>query len=116
MLNNINPTTTSAWKKLEAHKMEIAAKRMRELFNENNSRFDEFSIEDNDLVFDYSKNLVTKETMNLLLALADECKLKDAIEDQFTGAAINITEDRAVLHTALRNFSGKGVMLNGSDI
>ncbi|HTE25042.1 glucose-6-phosphate isomerase [Flavitalea sp.] len=116
MLNNINPTTTSAWKKLEAHKPGMASKRMRELFKDNNSRFDEFSIEDNDLVFDYSKNLVNTETMKLLLGLADECKLKDAIEDQFKGAPINVTEGRAVLHTALRNFSDNAVILDGKDI
>jgi glucose-6-phosphate isomerase len=116
MLNTINPTTTSAWKKLQAHKPEIDSIRVRELFKENEKRFAEFSIEDNDLVFDYSKNLVKAETMKLLLALADECKLKDAIEDQFTGAAINVTEGRAVLHTALRDFSGNPVMLDGKDI
>ncbi|MHA4844486.1 glucose-6-phosphate isomerase [Flavitalea antarctica] len=116
MLNTINPTTTVAWKKLQAHKSEIESTRVRQLFRENKQRFADFSIEDNDLVFDYSKNLVTAETMKLLLALAEECKLKDAIEDQFTGAAINVTEGRAVLHTALRDFSGNAVMLDGSDI
>jgi glucose-6-phosphate isomerase len=116
MLNTINPTTTSAWKKLAAHKPEMDATRVAELFKENQSRFEDFSIEDNELVFDYSKNLVNAQTMKLLLALADECKLKEAIEDQFTGAAINVTEGRAVLHTALRNFSGNPVILDGKDI
>ncbi|MBC7827009.1 MAG: glucose-6-phosphate isomerase, partial [Chitinophagaceae bacterium] len=94
----------------------MASKKLREMFRDNDSRFADLSIEDQDLVFDYSKNLVNADTMRLLLALADECKLKESIEDQFTGASINVTEGRAVLHTALRNFSGKPQMLDGKDI
>ncbi|RYY13959.1 MAG: glucose-6-phosphate isomerase, partial [Chitinophagaceae bacterium] len=116
MLKNINPTTTDAWKKLEAHKTTIAQQRVKELFKKNESRFADFSIEDNDLVFDYSKNLLNSETVKLLLELADECKLKDSIEDQFNGAVINVTEGRPVLHTALRNFSNNPVMAEGKDV
>jgi len=89
---------------------------MRDLFKLNENRASQFSIEDKDLLFDYSKNLVTEETLELLLSLAQQSKLKEAIELQFTGAPINATEGRAVLHTALRNFSGQPIIADGKDV
>ncbi len=116
MLSNINPTKTKAWQQLQQHKQNFADQHMRDLFAENKNRSSEFSIEDNALLFDYSKNIISKETMGLLLALAEECKVKQAIESQFNGDAINATEGRAVLHTALRNFSGKPVISESRDV
>ncbi|HMF73373.1 MAG TPA: hypothetical protein VK616_17955, partial [Flavitalea sp.] len=116
MLSNINPTKTKAWQQLQQHKQKFAGQHMRDLFKENKNRSSEFSIEDNALLFDYSKNIVSKETIGLLLALAEECKVKEAIESQFNGEAINATEGRAVLHTALRNFSGKPVISDNLDV
>ena len=81
---------------------------MRELFSQDPNRFDRFSQIDGDLLFDYSKNIITAETIGLLNELATECGLKDAISAMFDGEKINRTENRAVLHTALRNFSGLG--------
>ena len=116
MLHNINPTTTESWKKLLAHQQAMASTGIRQLFEQDPGRFTDFSIEDNDLLFDYSKNIVNKDTMKLLMGLAEECKLRDAIENQFNGSAINATEGRAVLHTALRNFSDDAVITEGKDV
>ncbi len=89
---------------------------MKELFKADAGRFKKFSLQFNDILFDYSKNIITADTMQLLLQLANECKLSDAIEAMFTGEKINGTEDRAVLHTALRNFSGEAVITDGKDV
>ncbi len=112
----INPTSTRAWKKLEAHAEKMKQVHMRDLFKSDADRFTSFSIEEKDILFDYSKNIVTKETIDLLIELADESKLKDAITGMFNGEKINQTEGRAVLHTALRNFSGDPVMTDGEDV
>jgi len=112
----INPTSTRAWKKLEAHAEKMKQVHMRDLFKSDADRFSSFSIEEKDILFDYSKNIVTKETIDLLIELADESKLKDAITGMFNGEKINQTEGRAVLHTALRNFSGDPVMTDGEDV
>ncbi len=112
----INPTSTRAWKKLEAHAEKMKQVHMRDLFKSDADRFSSFSIEEKDILFDYSKNIITKETIDLLIELADESKLKDAITGMFNGEKINQTEGRAVLHTALRNFSGDPVMTDGEDV
>ncbi|MEY3687304.1 MAG: hypothetical protein RIR84_145 [Bacteroidota bacterium] len=112
----INPTSTQAWKKLEAHAEKMKQVHMRDLFNSDADRFASFSIEEKDILFDYSKNIITKETIDLLIELADDSKLKDAITGMFNGEKINQTEGRAVLHTALRNFSGDSVMSDGEDV
>ena len=112
----INPTSTRSWKKLEAHAEKMKQVHMRDLFNSDADRFASFSIEEKDILFDYSKNIITKETIDLLIELADESKLKDAIAGMFNGEKINQTEGRAVLHTALRNFSGDPVMADGEDV
>lgn len=103
-LPKINPTTTKAWNQLESHFKEIKEVKMQQLFEKDAVRADTFKIEWQDFYIDYSKNRITSETMNLLLALAEEVKLKEAIEAQFGGEKINQTEDRSVMHTALRDF------------
>jgi glucose-6-phosphate isomerase len=114
MFPTINPTETTAWKKL----LEIAtqSKTIKDLFAEDADRFSKFTIQLENILFDYSKNNIDQETLQQLLQLAEECKLQDAIEAMFVGEKINKTEDRSVLHTALRNFSGKAVLHNGEDV
>lgn len=116
MLPKINPTTTPAWNRLLAHYLEIKNKRMKSFFDEDATRFEKMSITFNEIIFDYSKNIVTDETKKLLLELANDCKLKEAIEAMFSGEKINETENRAVLHTALRNCTDTPVVLDGLDI
>lgn len=116
MLHNINPTTTSAWKALSAHAAEIKQTSLRKLFAEDAQRFPRYTLQLEDILFDYSKNLITDKTLRLLLDLAEECKVKDGIEAMFSGEKINQTEDRSVLHTALRNVSGKPVLSDGKDV
>ncbi|MEM0517035.1 glucose-6-phosphate isomerase [Aequorivita flava] len=100
----VNPTKTEAWKALENHFQNIKEHQMQQVFSEDSKRANRFKIEWQDFYFDFSKNRITDETISLLLKLAEEVKLKEAIDLQFSGAKINKTEDRAVLHTALRNF------------
>lgn len=114
-LQRINPVQTKAWEKLEKHYKETAGSSLRELFKDPN-RFQKFHIRFDDLLLDYSKNLIDDETMNLLIELAEDCKLNSAIEKMFTGDRINETEDRAVLHTALRNRSNQQVIVDGKDV
>lgn len=116
MFPKINPTQTQAWKDLSDHQKEMKNVQMKDLFTKNPNRFEEMSLQLGDILFDYSKNLITKETLDKLLNLADDCKLKAAKEAMFAGEKINETEDRAVMHTALRNFSDKPIMIDGVDI
>jgi glucose-6-phosphate isomerase len=117
MLPRINPTNTQAWFLLQKHhEEEMSRRHMRDLFSADPERFKKFSIRLHDLLFDYSKNLLTPKTLQLLLQLAEDCKLKDAIHDMFAGIRINETEQRAVLHTALRNFSDSAILVEGKDI
>lgn len=116
MLPAINPTTTNAWQLLEAHAQEMKKQHMKELFAADPHRFSRFSTCAEDIVFDYSKNLITEQTIQLLIQLASECGIKEAIVSMFAGEKINETEGRAVLHTALRNFSGHPVLSDGKDI
>jgi glucose-6-phosphate isomerase len=89
---------------------------MRDLFAQDSQRFDTFSLNFNDILLDYSKNRITQETMDLLLKAVDESGLKTRIEQMFSGEKINITEDRAVLHVALRNRSNRPIMVDGEDV
>ncbi|MEO6732980.1 MAG: glucose-6-phosphate isomerase [Ferruginibacter sp.] len=116
MFPKINPTSTPAWQALSQHFDEIKNVQMKELFAADANRFTKFSIRTNDILFDYSKNIITEKTKELLLQLAYDCKLPDAIRAMFEGEKINESEKRAVLHTALRNFSGKAVLFEGNDI
>ncbi len=116
MLPHIQPNTTQAWQALDVHANEMRSTHMRTLFASDADRFKKYSMCTTDLVFDYSKNLVTDTTMQLLMQLADECRLKDGIEAMFNGEKINATENRSVLHTALRNFSDSPVSVDGKDV
>ncbi|MGR5391923.1 glucose-6-phosphate isomerase [Vibrio crassostreae] len=117
MLKNINPTHTQAWKALTAHFESAQDMDMKELFAQDAKRFESFSTRfGSDFLVDYSKNLIDAETMQHLFALANETEVKSAIEAMFGGDAINKTEGRSVLHTALRNRSDKPVMVDGKDV
>ncbi len=117
MLKNINPTQTQAWKALTAHFESAQDMDLKTLFAEDAQRFTEFSAQfGSDILVDYSKNLINKETMEHLFALANETELKSAIDAMFSGEAINKTEGRAVLHTALRNRSNTPVVVDGKDV
>ncbi len=100
----INPTKTEAWKMLEKHFQEMKEQQMQDVFSEDPNRAERFKIEWQDFYVDYSNNRITEKTISLLLKLAEEVKLKEAIAQQFSGEKINETENRAVLHTALRDY------------
>ena len=89
---------------------------MRDLFAADLQRFERFSLTFNDILFDFSKNRITEKTLSLLEQLAEECKLSAKIEAMFRGARINVTENRAVLHIALRNRSNRPILLDGDDV
>ena len=117
MFPKVNPTTTQAWLLLKRHfEEEMQRIKMKTLFQNDVERFDKFSLQFNDILFDYSKNIINPKTLQLLQLLAEECNVKDAIAAMFNGEIINETEDRQVLHTALRNFSGNPVLSNGADV
>jgi glucose-6-phosphate isomerase len=116
MLPKINPTKTESWKKLKTHYAAMKGRRMVDLFREDPKRFSRFSLSLDDILLDYSKNIITRETMGLLLGLARECKLRPAIHSLFRGEAINETEGRPVLHVALRNRGGTPIRVNGRDV
>lgn len=116
MLPVINPANTVAWKKLQEHYKEIKQVSLQELFENDPKRFDKFSCCTKDLVLDYSKNRITQKTMGLLVDLAKECQLEKCRSLFFSGAAINATEHRAVLHTALRNFSSQPIYVEGKNV
>ena len=108
-------TSSTAWQALSAHYNRIALTHMRQMFHEDGARHEKFSIKVGNLFLDYSKNRITIETRQLLIDLANHARLPDAIERMFTGCKINTTEQRAVLHTALRNRSDRPVFVDGKD-
>jgi len=116
MLKQTNPMRTAAWKKLSAHYKVMKNRQMKDLFQGDGERFTKFSLRLEDILVDYSKNIITEETLYLLLALAEEVGLSDAREKMFTGDAINGTEKRAVLHVALRNSPDRPIYLNSRDV
>lgn len=115
-LNIINPTETSAWKKLEMHYSEMQKASMQELFQLDNKRTEKFNLKWNDFLIDYSKNIINQETIHLLLELAEEIGLKSAITNYFDGDIINQTENRAVLHTALRAKESAIINVDGDNV
>ncbi|WP_426476367.1 glucose-6-phosphate isomerase [Chryseobacterium sp. CBSDS_008] len=115
MLSKINPTQTNSWKALDEH-FGGNDFDLRTLFQYNPNRFNEFSLQKDNYLFDYSKNLIDSKTKDLLLQLAEESQLKDAISRMFSGDKINETEGRAVLHTALRDFSDREIIVDGENI
>lgn len=116
MLPKVDPVKTNSWQKLRIHHRLVKKAQMKDLFQKDVKRFTRFSIRFEDLLVDYSKNILTGETLRLLLGLARECKLKAAIEKMFSGDAINETENRAVLHIALRNRANTPIYVQGQDV
>jgi len=117
MFPKVTPKDTKAWQQLQEHyNTEIKGVHMRSLFAADPQRFSRYSLTLDDILFDYSKNIVSDKTLGLLRQLAEESKVKEAIEAMFTGEKINQTEDRSVLHTALRNLSGTPVYSDGKDV
>ena len=116
-MKNINPTNTQAWKALEAHQSQLAHTTIADLFKQEQNRFNDYSLTfENQILVDFSKNKINQETLKLLHQLAKESALDEAINAMFTGEKINRTENRAVLHTALRNRSNAPVYVDGKDV
>ena len=116
-MKNINPTNTQAWKALEAHQSQLANTTIADLFKQEQNRFNDYSLTfENQILVDFSKNKINQETLKLLHQLAKESALDEAINAIFTGEKINRTENRAVLHTALRNRSNAPVYVDGKDV
>lgn len=109
-------TQSAAWQALSSHYAAIKSQQMRQMFQDDPSRFEKFSLQFDDLLFDYSKNRINAETVKLLVDLAEQADLKARIEQMFTGEKINSTERRAALHTALRNRSDQPVYVDGKDV
>ena len=115
-LNTINPTETLSWNKLQKHFNDMQNASMKEMFQQDNSRTEQFNIQWKDFLIDYSKNIINKNTIDLLLELANEIGLKKAINEYFEGVIINQTENRAVLHTALRAKESAVITVNGKNV
>ena len=116
MLKNINPTFTKSWTALEEHAAEWKSKPLVQLFEANQDRFDKFSVSWQNLLFDFSKTHFNTNTLQLFKSLFKEVDLEGAIQSQLKGEAINETENRAVLHTALRDLSDQPVLVNGENV
>ncbi|MFT7121947.1 MAG: glucose-6-phosphate isomerase [Neolewinella sp.] len=116
MLPNVDPSSTLAWKELEMHAHEMEGRHMKDLFAQDPDRFSKLSQTFEDILLDYSKNIITQDTLDVLYSLAEECGLKEATEQMFNGEKINGTEGRAVLHTALRNRGQGKIMFEGEDV
>ena len=115
-LDTINPSTTAAWQQLQNHFPKMQTASMQEMFDNDTKRAQKFHLQWNDFLVDYSKNIINQETMDLLLNLANEVNLKTAISSYFGGEIINQTENRAVLHTALRSPETAKVLVEGSNV
>lgn len=116
MLPNVNPTQTNAWKELQKYFAEFNGTHMKDLFAKDAARAEKYSLQLGDIFVDYSKNIVDEKVLTLLFQLAEECGLKDAIKAEFTGEKINKTENRSVLHIALRNRDNHPIMSDGQDV
>ena len=116
MLPTINPTQTNAWKELENYFATFKGTQMKDMFAKDSQRAAKYSLQFEDIFVDFSKNLIDEKVMSLLLKLAEECGLKDAIEAEFIGEKINKTEKRSVLHIALRNRSNSPIYSDGKDV
>lgn len=116
MLPKINPIETKAWQKLEEMYFDFEGAHMKDLFAKDAGRFEKYSLKFEDILVDFSKNILDEEVKATLIELAEECGLKGAIESMFTGEKINATEDRSVLHVALRNRSNTPVLVDGKDV
>ena len=116
MLPKVNPVLTAAWEKLEDYYYGFEGVQMKEIFEKDQSRFDKFSLKFEDILVDFSKNIIDEQVFATLMELAEECGLQDAIESMFNGEKINVTENRAVLHVALRNRSNSRIVVDGEDV
>ncbi len=120
MLLNKDPQSSKAWEQLQNHYQTMKTTTMKDLFKKDDqsdsTRFDKYHIQHEELLFDFSKNRINDETFSLLISLAEEMQVSDAIKKQFSGDIINQTEKRAVLHTALRNKSSNPVLVDGQDV
>ena len=116
MLPTIDPTTTKSWKKLSNYFTSIGKQSLNQLFESDNNRAQKFSLQWQNLFVDYSKTHIDEQTMRLLIELARECHLAEAIEQMFIGEKINQTQKRAVLHFALRNLGDDPVFLDGREV
>lgn len=116
MLPKVNPMNTKAWNRLEEYHFSFEDMHLKELFATDPERFQKYALKFEEMLVDYSKNLVDSEIMESLFELAKECGLKEATESMFTGQKINATEDRAVLHVALRNRSNTPIVVDGEDV
>jgi len=116
MLPKINPIETKAWQKLEELYFEFEGTHMKDLFAADADRFEKYSLKFEDILLDFSKNIVNDEVKETLFELAEECGLKEAISAMFSGKKINVTENRAVLHVALRNRSNTPIVVDGEDV
>ena len=111
-----NIQNSPIWQKLQEHRSKLDNTHMRQLFEDDAGRFDSYSLKLDDIIFDYSKNIVTEETIDSLLELAQKANLSDSITSMFSGEKINNTEGRPVLHVALRNRSNDPIMVDGEDV
>ncbi|WP_223241416.1 glucose-6-phosphate isomerase [Flammeovirga sp. EKP202] len=116
MLKTVNPTSTAAWKALEAHYAEMKDVHMNDLFSADADRAEKFSLTFEDIFVDFSKNIIDEKTFSLLLDLAKETGVAEGIQSMFAGEHINQTEDRAVYHVALRNQSNAPMSVDGEDV
>src|SRR5436190_6740813 len=116
MLPKINPTTTAAWSSLQNHSAEMKTTKIKDLFASDKGRFSKLHARLGNIVFDYSKNIISEKTLGFLFQLADECKVKEGMAAMFNGDIINETENRSVLHVALRNFSKEPMYSEGKDV
>ncbi len=107
---------SNSWQALAEHYNKISTLHMRDIFNQDPQRFEKFSLRFNDILLDFSKNRITEETLQLLHDLVEEAEVSNWIEKMFAGEAINHTEQRAVLHVALRNMSGQPMYVDGKDV
>src|ERR1700712_2301458 len=116
MLPNIDFTTTQSYKYLADHYIDVVSESLKGLFDADNQRFKKFSVQFEEILLDYSKNRINDQTIALLLQLAKECRVNDAIGAMFSGEVINATEGRPVLHIALRNQSNTPIYVDGKDV
>ncbi len=115
-LPKVNPSQTAAWQQIQSHFEKMQATSMKDLFASDTNRAEKFHIQWNDFLVDYSKNIANQETLDLLLNLANEVQLKQAISSYFQGDLINQTENRAVLHTALRAKESANILVDGVNV
>ncbi len=115
-LPKVNPSQTAAWQQIQSHFEKMQATSMKDLFASDTNRAEKFHIQWNDFLVDFSKNIVNQETLDLLLNLANEVQLKQAISSYFQGDLINQTENRAVLHTALRAKESANILVDGVNV